>query len=223
MKLVLYSGGDERLNDHLDKQAIVLTEKRPRDIKVTYIPSCSFDSSFDYHCFVRQQKRWGIEKIIYFPVDVPLSITSVDKLRNSDIIHLSGGNTFYFLKHLRKSQLIKVLRSFVDDGGVLTGLSAGAIMMTPNISTAGFPSFDCDDNFDNMTNLKSLNLCRFEFFPHFKNSKRYHQELLHYSKKTMNPVFACADGDGIVIDDDSIRFFGKVYGMHRGETFILRP
>ena len=223
MKLVFYSGGEESINDHLDHEFIKLTGKRPRDIKITYIPSCSLDSQFDYYCYVRQQKRWGIEKIIYFPIDIPLASMMIENVLSSDVIHLAGGNTFYFLKHLRRSFMLGTLKNFVADGGVLTGLSAGAILMTPNILTASFPSFDCDENYENMKNLKALNLCSFEFFPHFRNSQRYINELTSYSKTSQNPLYACPDGHGIVVDDESVKFLGKTYGFIQGKRMLIRP
>src|SRR5690606_32920603 len=95
----------------------------------------------------------------------------------SDIIHLSGGNTFYFIKHLRQAKLLKDFKEFLNNGGVLTGLSAGAIIMTRSIQTAAFPSFDRDENEDNVRNFKGMGLVNFEFFPHYKNSLRYDREI----------------------------------------------
>jgi dipeptidase E len=62
--------------------------------------------------------------------------------------------------------MLPLLKKFIQDGGILTGLSAGAIMMTETIEMAGYPPFDCDENEDNLKNLKSLNLVDFYFFPH---------------------------------------------------------
>ena len=61
-----------------------------------------------------------------------------------------GGNTFYFIKHLRRSGIFNRLIEYANNGGILTGLSAGAIMTTPNIMTASFPPWDRDDNEDNV-------------------------------------------------------------------------
>ena len=66
-------------------------------------------------------------------MDVSFTRNDLHKALGSDVIYLAGGNTFYFLRNLRKSGLIPQLKKFVEQGGVLVGLSASAIIFTPNI------------------------------------------------------------------------------------------
>ena len=126
------------------------------------------------------------------------------------MIYLAGGNTFYFLKHLRKSGLIPQLKQFVEGGGVLAGLSAGAIILTPNIGTAGPPLPEPDDNDVKLKNLRSLGLVRFEFYPHYISTPKTNQAIIQYSRTTKNPIFACPDGSGITINGKRMTFIGKV-------------
>ena len=37
----------------------------------------------------------------------------LEEVLKSDVIHLGGGNTYYFLKHLRKSKMLGVLKKYV--------------------------------------------------------------------------------------------------------------
>ena len=219
MKLVFYSGGHEEENIALDLAAIELTgKKRP---SVTYIPSWSYDGELDFQDFVHHHEQYGIRKFVYFPVDHPFDESLLKAAMKSDIIHLSGGNTYYFLKYLRRSGMMKQLKDFVKKGGVLTGLSAGGIMMTPDIKTAGYPSFDKDDNEENVRSFKALNLVKFEFFPHYRNSKRYDRELLEESRKTKNPVYALPDGSGVVVDGKTIRFIGRAWSFFQGKKIPI--
>lgn len=209
LKLVFYSGGDARDNTSLDKRLLKLVEKKsPR---IAFIPSCSYDSEMYFQDFVSQYRKYGVKKFLHFPIDVPFDAIMLNEVLKSDIIHLSGGNTFYFLFHLRKAKLLSKLKDFVKRGGILTGLSAGGILMTPDIATAGFPDFDRDDNDEGIKNLKSLKLVDFDFFPHYRNSKRYDQELLSHSKKSKRPLYACPDGSGIILNRGSLEFVGKCY------------
>ena len=209
MKLIFYGGGFEHENLSLDKEAIKLTGKKSP--QVTYIPSCSYESEIDFRHFAEHYYKLGTRKIICFPVDIETDNTLQNFSFESDIIHLSGGNTYYFLKHLRKNKLLPKLKKFVERGGVLTGLSAGGILMTPDIKTAGYPPFDKDDNEENIRNLNALGLVDFEFFPHYKNSQRYNNVLAQESKKTLRPILASPDGAGIVVNGDKLKFVGKSF------------
>ncbi len=215
MKLVFYSGGFPEENENLDKELIKLFQKEK--LSLTFIPSSSEGASEEYHELIEQYSPLGIQSILKLNIDQPFSDTMKKIAFKSDIIHLGGGNTFYFLKQLRKNNLIAELKEFVNRGGVLTGLSAGAIIMTNNVSTAGFPSFDRDENDENIKNLKGMDLVPFEFFPHYRNSKRYDKELLDYSNITSKPIYACPDGSGIFYFKNEIRFLGKTVCFHKGQ------
>jgi dipeptidase E len=214
VKLIFYGGGFEDENIQLDKEAIKLSGKKSP--QVTYIPSCSFESEIDFRHFAEHYYKLGIRKIICFPVDLKSDEALQNIAFDSDIIHLSGGNTYYFLKYLRKNGLVPKLIKFVKRGGVLTGLSAGAILMTPDVKTAGYPKFDKDDNEENVKNLKALGLVNFEFFPHYVNSQRYNDVLAEESLKTERPILASSDGSGIIIDGEGIKFVGKTYCFVEG-------
>ena len=219
MNLCLYSGGEEIDNIALDKK--VLSLLKTKDPSITYIPSCSYGSEFYFKDFVQHYKKMGVKRFIHFAVDVSQPEFLINEAFKSDIIHLSGGNTYYFLKYLRKGQYLKKLKEFVKRGGVLTGLSAGSIIMTPTIHTAGFPEFDKDENEENVTNLNAMGLVNFEFFPHYKNSKRYDLELLKHSKKTLSPLYACPDGSGILVEKNSLTFHGKCFMFFQGKKIRL--
>ena len=139
-----FSGGFADQNETLDENLSFLVEKRSP--KLTYIPSSSYQSEIEFREIIKQYSIYGIKKFMLFPVDIKYDDTFLNEVLTSDIIFLGGGNTYYFLKSLRQQKLIPKLKKFVQDGGVLAGLSAGAILMTPNISTASYPDFDRDDN-----------------------------------------------------------------------------
>lgn len=219
MKLVFYSGGSGEQNRQLDRLCLDLTGKTYP--KIAYIPACSFDAEIDFKDFVYQFALFDITQFIYFPIDIPFDQILMREVFKSDIIHLSGGNTYYFLYHLRRAGLIDELKRFVARGGVLTGLSAGAILMTPTIHTASFPDFDRDENTEGVRNLQSMGLVGFEVFPHYKNSKRYDEELMAYSKKRKNILYALPDGTGLVINGNSTTAVGKSYLFVDGIKRVL--
>lgn len=219
MKLVFFSGGYPKDNEKIDQRLMSLFNKK--NLKVAFIPSCSYHANEDYQEFIEHYHPLGLKKIIMLNIDAPFSNVLKEAAFRSDIIHLGGGNTYYFLKHLKKTGIFKELKSWVKRGGVLTGLSAGAIVMTKKIDTAGFPSFDCDDNEESIKNFSGMNLVDFEFFPHYKNSRRYDDELIKHSKNLDAPLYACPDGSGILINDEEISFVGKTYCFIQGKKYLL--
>lgn len=214
MKLVLYSGGSDKENRKLDKK---LRSMLPKNPLVTYIPSSSLDSDIYFRYFVERFKKFGMEKFIHFPVDIPSDPVLEAKIWKSDMIHLDGGNTFYFLASLRRKGFLGKLRKFVQRGGILTGESAGAIIQTPNIDTAKIPSFDCDDNDVRLKDLSALKLVPFEFAPHFVNSKRHHDTYIKHTRKTNQHLYACKDGAGIVIDGKDLHLYGDIICFFNGK------
>ncbi len=109
------------------------------------------------------------------------------------------------------------LKTFVERGGVLAGLSAEAIILTPNIGTAGPPLPDPDENEVKLKNLRALGLVRFEFYPHYTSTPKTNQAILKYSRNTKYPIFACPDGSGITINENRMTFIGNVLMFSGGK------
>ena len=223
-RLVFYSGGQERRNGliHEDLIELALTSRRRKirpGVRMTYIPFCSEGRGVFFRRFERRYRSFGATEFHCLPVDDPDLVgdpQAKKAILASDVVYLSGGNTYYFLKHLRRSGLMPTLRRFAERGGVLAGLSAGAILMTPHIGLAGYPPFDRDENEVGLRNESALGLVDFEFFPHFRNSARLREALLHYSELSTRPVYACRDGSGVMIEGDRFMAHGDVYLFDRG-------
>ena len=218
MKLVLYSGYDEG-NAALDKALIRLTAKA--NPKVTFIPASHHVPDFEYHYFCETFSPLGVKDITVFHPDLPYSPQQARTATHVDMIYLGGGNTFHLLKSLRAHHFDKLLKQFVQRGGVLAGLSAGAIVMTPTIATASYPSFDRDDNKVGLRNMEAMNLVPFEIFPHYTPEPEYTKELKKQSKKISWPIYGVADGAGIVVLHDRITFYGDIWGYMGGREYRI--
>ncbi len=219
MKIGLYGGGDFCDNVEMDEHVFSLCKSE--NPSITFIPASSYESELDFLDLIMAYKKIGFKRFIHFPVDHEFDKTLKEEALSSDVIHLGGGNTFYFLKHLRSSGIFDELKSYVERGGILTGLSAGAIITTPNIMTASFPPWDRDDNDDNVRDFKSLNLIDFEFFPHYRKSKRYEDELKRHSILSRFPIYACPDGSGLIVTEDEIHVHGDCFVFEKGQKYKL--
>lgn len=219
MNLLFYSGGYSDVNNALDTRLIELVGKRA---KITYIPTSSDNGESYFELFREDKKKIGLKQWAYMAPDRPITREQLSDALSSDAIFLSGGNTFYFLYHLRRSGLLTKLRRYAQEGGVLFGMSAGALMMTPRIDLAGYIAGESDENTVAIEEFDSLSLVDFEVYPHFVRSEASVSGLLAYSKKR-GPVYAFPDGSGVVVTGSGIEFHGAVTCFHGGKSFELSP
>lgn len=208
MKAVLYSGGqtdeNRRLHDALS-QLVPHSGFR----SLTYISNGEDGASPFFEAAKRRYERFGFSRFHLLHPDRPPTRSERQEALGSDVLYLAGGNTFYSLYHLRKSGLLSDLQSFSKRGGILAGLSAGAIILTPHIGLAGYPEFDRDENEVGLRRLKALGLTSFEFFPHYRNMGLLNRALEHYSAQSRFPIIATRDGGGIVLDGNETRWIGE--------------
>ena len=219
MSLVFYSGGHYHENSTLNQRCIELSGRRTP--KVTFIPASSEDGLEDFRDFVDAWDQFKTCQFVYFPIDYPYSEEMRRRAFNSDVIFLSGGNTYYFLKHLKENGLMADLANAHQEGRIIAGLSAGAIIMTPTINTAGFPHFDCDENFVGLKTKKALNFVNFEIFPHYMHTQRYRSALKTHSKHSRNGIFALPDASGIIATPSGLELSGPAHLYVKGNELNL--
>jgi dipeptidase E len=219
MKLVLYSGGNNRVNESLDLELLGLI--KGRDPTMTYVPFTYYEHTSHYKNWKKYYGKYGVENFLYFAPNREYSKAHLAKVFTSDVIYLSSGNTFIFLNHLRKSGHIPAFKKFVKNGGILAGMSAGAIVMTPNIMTAQVPRADRDDNRLALKNYRAMSLVGFEFSPHYEWSRIHDEELKKYSLKTQAPIIGCDDGAGLVIVGERAKIVGPLVKFEGGQRTEL--
>lgn len=224
MRLVLYSGGQLRSNHRLHQKVVELARQKSgkKSLSMTYIPFCGENAGIFYHRAKRRFRANGVKDFFCLNVDDSPHPNKIKKALQSDIIYLAGGNTFYFLKHLRESGMLPRLKAFAKKGGVIAGLSAGGLIMSPTVALAADEGLGPDENDVGLKNFRSLGLFQFEFSPHFEARPKEIRAHLAYSKKTRYPVYAVADGSGVVIDGNDILIYGDATIFHQGTQMILR-
>jgi len=207
-KLVLYSNQIPPLADKIDRELIILLAKS--NPIIGYIPP-NADPTRKY--FKERQayySRMDMDLQVYFELDKEYQPNLLESLLSCDAIHLSGGNTYYFLHWLRKREMLEPLRQYVKQGGVLIGVSAGSILMSPDISIC--PLY-INEPIVVETDFSSLNLVDFAFAPHYGSRKMSTTipALQKYSRDHQIVVYACQDSGGIVVTDDNVKCIGDVY------------
>ena len=218
MKIVLYSGGQSRSNHKLHEAVVKLAKqgKRTKTLQMTYIPFCADNASVFYQRAIRRYRSHGIERFFCLPLDNSPTEAEMKVALTSDVIYLAGGNTFYFMKYMRESGMFEQIKAFAEAGGVLAGLSAGGLIMSPTIKLAADPGLGPDENDVGLKEFQGMDLFPFEFSPHFENRPQEVKAHLAYSLKTENPVFASEDGGGMIIDGNTYSVCGSSALFFRG-------
>ena len=162
-KLMFYSDKSMSKNDMIDKELIAFFDKK--NPSIGYIPSC-LDPE---RKFYKEQKAYyanlDMNLSCYYGLNDVFNSERIKRLFSCDAIHLSGGNTYEFLYWLKKKKMLVQLRNYVEGGGVLIGVSAGAIIMTRDVELAVL----CGDQpVQAETDHAALDLVDFAFFPHYK-------------------------------------------------------
>lgn len=210
MKLALHSSqGNE--DYRIDKTLFsLLNVENP---KIAYIPSQSDKTRSYFNMHADWYKKIGITDFFYFDADEDYDATKLPELLSADAIYLSGGNTYFFLQSLQKHNLIPVLQKYVRDGGALIGISAGSILMSETIEAAALPP---GDPFLEMDDYSALSLVDFDFYPHMDPESDDFQKVIEVSKTNNRIIYACKDGDGIIVDGEEVKFIGDVVRIEKG-------
>jgi dipeptidase E len=110
-------------------------------------------------------------------------------IERSELIVVSGGNTFHLLHHLRSLGLLSALRHTALDGTPYLGWSAGANIASPTICTTNdMPIID-------PCGFEALDLISFQINPHYTNAlpeghraETRHQRIAEFT--AFNPALA---------------------------------
>lgn len=180
------------------KQILDLTF--PKEIKhkvLAYVPS---DSANCPQKYINEWKTYAESYQAEFRLIDNSKTNAVDeqkKLLGANILVITGGNTFTLLHNLHRSDLFKTVQEFVKkEEFVLSGFSAGAIILSPTIQICNLPNFD--NNLVEIKDLTGLGIIDFEIFPHY--SERQKQILKQYCQTTKNKVITLANDKFMVIN-----------------------
>lgn len=205
-KLFFYSDqiAESPGNKKLDK--FLFNNRKNKNIKIGYIASTEdkdkkyFNTKVQYYC------DYGVKNIMFFDLYSEFDPLKIKELIKCDIIHLSAGNPIEFGNAIKNRNMENVLWEYFKNGGTIVGVSGGAVQLGK--STKLFQLFSGDlSNQDSDT----LQFVDFEFLPHYNRwNEDFKREVLKYSQETGTMIYAANDGDGIIVDGDSIQMIGDI-------------
>ncbi|MCO6183494.1 Type 1 glutamine amidotransferase-like domain-containing protein [Leuconostoc fallax] len=92
-------------------------------------------------------------------------IKSKNQIQNADTIFIAGGNTFYLLDKLKSQKLDKLLIDKINTGTPYIGESAGAIILSPDITY--IQELDDASFAPNLNTYTGLGITDFSILPHY--------------------------------------------------------
>lgn len=206
LNLILYS--DQIFPDcsAIDRRLVELLKARGTGNRIAYVAS---GPEPDRNFFLDAQSYYGrydLDLALFFDLDEPHSAEDIAALFACDAIHLAGGHTGSFLERLKRSGMVQPMRGWALSGGILIGVSAGAILMGPTIAT---DALFIGRKPGEIMHGDALDLVPFEFFPHLNDEATYLPDLLRYSTGTSTPIVACNDGNGVVVANGKVECVGN--------------
>lgn len=207
MKLFLTSAG---LPLETTEAFLKLLDKKPEETRICLITTASLVHHPKGDApYVKEDERrlseLGFRTMVEIDLRNETEKSLNNKFKNFDVIFVEGGNTFYLLKYVRESGFDKVLKPFLDRGGIYFGVSAGSYIAGPDISGAQWKHLE-DVNTVGLKDLRGLGLVDFLISPHYIPE---HEAIINENKdKVPYPIYALTDQQAISVDNDEIQFIG---------------
>ncbi|RLQ90826.1 Type 1 glutamine amidotransferase-like domain-containing protein [Planomicrobium sp. Y74] len=204
-KLFFYSDqiaetpGNKRM-DHL-----LLEGLDPEHTKIAYIPSTEDKERKYFNLKAEYYLDYGVRDMMFFDLYGEFDSAKINELLQCDIIHLSAGNPIELRQALKRRKMDEHLKGYFKQGGVLVGVSAGAVQFGK--TTKLFQLYAGDTN----EIQEALKFVDFEFLPHYNRwNDTFKKQVRDYARTTGATVYAGNDGDGLIVEDDKIQFIGDI-------------
>lgn len=209
MKKIIAIGGGEMgrpgypiETTKIDKEVIKISGKK--NPKLLFIPTATDDSQSYVDVITKQYgKKLGCKVDILFLVkEKPSKKEIQNKILNSDIVYVGGGNTLKMMNIWRKYEVDKILKEAYKKGIVLTGLSAGSICWFKygNSDSRRFYNPKAD-----LIKVSGLNLINALHCPHYDFEKDRKSDLKKMMKKTPRVAIAIDNCCAIEVVGDKYR------------------
>ncbi|MDH3324580.1 MAG: Type 1 glutamine amidotransferase-like domain-containing protein [Candidatus Peregrinibacteria bacterium] len=210
MKLLLTSAGIS--NNSIKKALESLSNEPLKNLKIAFIPTASHLERGDKSWLIKDLKKC---QELFASVDiVDFAVLDkdqlLDRLKDTDLIYVEGGNTGFLMHWILEKGLDKILPKLLKEK-IYVGVSAGSIIMTPNLFTKESKLLYAEEPAKWMPE-KALGLVNFCIIPHYKESyfpNITDENLKKLSQKTKQPIYALDDESSIKIVDNKIEIISE--------------
>lgn len=197
MKLLLTSAGF--LNKDVADVFVELFEKPMDQVRLIFIPTASRSKNETTYVNLSRQEltQLGIQHITTLHLD--RTVTG-EEILSADAIYVCGGNTFYLLQKIRESGFDRILPNF---HGVYVGVSAGSIVVGPNVEV----SSPWDENDVHLSDTIGLRVVDFAVVPHYQKKDEAIVEQL--KKQADYEIMGLTDQQAVLVMNGQRTIVGK--------------
>ena len=133
--------------------------------EITFVSTAS--NTEDYKGYVDEAKQAFLK--LGFSINI-LDISKIEKqkiediLKDTKILYVSGGNTFYLLQELKRKKILDTIKDKISNGMLYIGESAGAVITSKNIEYIQI--MDNKEIAPDLDNYEAMNITDFYIVPH---------------------------------------------------------
>lgn len=198
-KLILHSDQSLALTGARDAELLrsLSGKKNPR---ILYLPSARSSRHKPFEEKKTYYSKLGFTDVNLFEPEESSSEEQILAFKNADVIHLSGGEVIAFSHRLRTTGCDELLKSFLNRGGVVLGVSAGAMVLSRSFKTASL--------LRTRGEFLGLGLVDFEIIPHAHEHFPRQDLLEKFAIEKAISIYAMNDGDIVVVHGKKIRTYG---------------
>ena len=229
--MIAAGGGDSNPGDFpakgvfaFDKEIVKLAgRKEPR---LLFIPTATKDwegyiDAVQKYFGGRLGCRVNVLKVVR---ERPSAKMIKDKILNTDIIYVGGGNTLYLIRKWKQLGVDKLLCRAYERGVVMSGLSAGAICWF-RYGTSDSRMLT-DPNFRDYIRVSGLGWFDLTLSPHHFKEKRRKSALIKQIKKHGRVGLALDDYAAVEILDDKFRIitakpFARAFKVYKNQGKVV--
>ena len=205
-KLMLIGGGDTGRGNssyetkEIDEEIVRLTDKENPNFLFIGLASSHSDSYYD--TMKKIYKELGCTPVYLKKSNILNNPDIVEtKIKDADIIYICGGDSVKLINDIKEYKIDRLLLEAYNNGTVLAGMSAGAILL----SNKGFSdSLIIREESDKYEFLNGLNFIDINFCPHYNTDPKKTTDLEEYLSKHNEEVYCLENCTALEIIDGNI-------------------
>lgn len=152
--------------------------------------------------------KGAFEQIGYETCYIDIAVTHPKVLMDYDVIYFIGGNPFYLIQEVRRSGCEEVLRALLGQNKVISGASAGSMILGKNL----YIPYEFTPTMGPLSDeeLRGLEFTEVCVCPHYKrflkSEEAFEQRLTKLENQYTYEITRISDGEAIVIKDEKVTY-----------------